>query len=493
MGDKSAIEWTDATWNPIVGCSVVSPGCTNCYAMKMAARLEHMHQPQYAGLTRPSKAGAVWTGKLRLVETALDLPLRRRVPTTYFVNSMSDLFHESVPDEWIDRVFAVMALCPQHTFQCLTKRSARMRAYCNDPSITQRIAQAMDAIRVDMEHDPTERWAPVPGWEAYEVSTHGNLRRGGEPIQPVLNPLYGRPSVTLWRENEPTTVYVHKLVLAAHRGAAPSGTEARHRNGNRQDNRLANLEWATGSINQADKVRHGANGGPAKITREQAAEIRARRKRGSATQQQIADEYGISRSLVSLIESRKVWPDAIEWPLPNVWLGVSCEDQARADARIPDLLATPAAVRFVSAEPMVGPINFFDIRVGPQRKLDSLRAGVAWERDALGWALDEGAHPALDWLIVGGESGPGARPFALDWAESIIDQCRAAGVACFMKQVGSKPARIVAQGLAMLRPMGSKGGDPAEWPSDLRVRDMPAIARRLSAEADAAPQAGRVM
>lgn len=136
----SNIEWTEKTWNPIVGCSVVSPGCTNCYAMKMAARLEKMLPPErrgdnvlpnhYSALTQPSKAGPVWTGRInRAPEHILLEPLRRKKPTMYFVNSMSDLFHESVPDEWIDRIFAVMALSPRHTFQVLTKRSARMRRY----------------------------------------------------------------------------------------------------------------------------------------------------------------------------------------------------------------------------------------------------------------------------------------------------------------------------------------------------------------------------
>ena len=110
MAGNSKIEWTEATWNPIVGCSIVSPGCTNCYAMKMAGRLDAMGQPRYVGLTRPSKAGAVWTGEMRLVDDALTIPLRRKKPTTWFVNSMSDLFHESVPDAWIDRVFAVMKM-----------------------------------------------------------------------------------------------------------------------------------------------------------------------------------------------------------------------------------------------------------------------------------------------------------------------------------------------------------------------------------------------
>src|ERR1700684_689651 len=103
MADSS-IEWTDATWNPVAGCSVVSPGCTNCYAMRMAARLEAMGVAHYAGTTQSSKAGPVWTGKLALAtDKTITAPLRRKKPTIYFVNSMSDLFHEEVPDEWIDR------------------------------------------------------------------------------------------------------------------------------------------------------------------------------------------------------------------------------------------------------------------------------------------------------------------------------------------------------------------------------------------------------
>ena len=106
MGDKSAIQWTDATWNPIVGCSIVSKGCTNCYAMKVAGA-RTAHTAKYRGLTRPSKAGPVWTGEVRLWEKALTDPLRWRDPRRVFVNSMGDLFHEDVPDAWIDRCFAV--------------------------------------------------------------------------------------------------------------------------------------------------------------------------------------------------------------------------------------------------------------------------------------------------------------------------------------------------------------------------------------------------
>lgn len=128
MADKTGIEWTDATWNPVAGCSIISPGCTNCYAMKMGARLAAMGVPLYAGLTQPSKAGPVWTGIMRLAgEKQLTQPMRWKKPRRIFVNSMSDLFHKDVRNEWIDKVFAVAALASQHTLQILTKRSDGMR------------------------------------------------------------------------------------------------------------------------------------------------------------------------------------------------------------------------------------------------------------------------------------------------------------------------------------------------------------------------------
>lgn len=127
----SKISWTNETWNPIVGCSIVSPGCHSCYAMKMAWRLEHgFKTPHYAGTTKKVNGKAVWTGTINLApEHIMEKPLWRKKPTMYFVNSMSDLFHEDVPGEWIDDVFETMGLSPQHTFQVLTKRPERMRAY----------------------------------------------------------------------------------------------------------------------------------------------------------------------------------------------------------------------------------------------------------------------------------------------------------------------------------------------------------------------------
>lgn len=128
MSDNTKIEWTDATWNPITGCSIVSPGCTNCYAMKLAGtRLKH-HESR-AGLTKVAKSGPVWTGEVRFNEQWLTQPLKWSKPRMIFVCAHGDLFAEGVPDEWIDQVFAVMALAPQHTFQVLTKRPERMREY----------------------------------------------------------------------------------------------------------------------------------------------------------------------------------------------------------------------------------------------------------------------------------------------------------------------------------------------------------------------------
>jgi protein gp37 len=122
----TAIEWTDATWNPVAGCTVVSPGCTNCYAMRMAARLDAMAMPKYRALTRKSGRRAVWTGKIRLDHKALAMPERWHKPRRIFVNSMSDLFHDGVPATFIAKVWSVMEKAPWHTYQILTKRPGRM-------------------------------------------------------------------------------------------------------------------------------------------------------------------------------------------------------------------------------------------------------------------------------------------------------------------------------------------------------------------------------
>ena len=282
------------TWNPVVGCSVVSLGCTNCYAMRDAhRRLDgtmrdgRLIAPQYEGTTKLVNGNPVWTGKIGIAsDKTFAKPLHWTRPRMIFVNSMGDLFHEDIPDAVIDRVFAVMALCPQHTFQVLTKRSARMREYMIGP------------------------WSSRVMMRLSEVASTAAL-----------------------------------CDIAGH--------------------------YASPKLNLA-------------------------------------------------------------LPLPNVWLGVSAEDQRRADERIPDLLATPAAVRFVSAEPLVGPIDFtfvgnaepvagsvrYDALTGHAIPYDGVIRGIGT------WATNK-ATPCtrLDWIIVGGESGKGVRPMHPDWVRSIRDQC----------------------------------------------------------------------
>jgi protein gp37 len=126
MAGTSEIEWTDVTWNPVAGCTIASSGCSNCYAMRMAARLQAMGHPKYRGTTRKSGGRYVWTGRVNTDTSSLFAPLEWRKPKRIFVNSMSDLFHHDVSDTFIQRVWAVMAECPHHHFQVLTKRPDRM-------------------------------------------------------------------------------------------------------------------------------------------------------------------------------------------------------------------------------------------------------------------------------------------------------------------------------------------------------------------------------
>lgn len=128
MAQQSSIEWTDLTWNPVVGCSIASAGCKNCYAMRMAARLQAMGSEKYEGLTKRSKRGAVWTDKVRCHEESVEIPLTWKKPRRVFVNSMSDLFHSDVPDDFVERIWDVMKRTPQHHYQILTKRPDRMAA-----------------------------------------------------------------------------------------------------------------------------------------------------------------------------------------------------------------------------------------------------------------------------------------------------------------------------------------------------------------------------
>ncbi len=312
---NTGIEWTHLpgfkgeTWNPIVGCSLVSPGCTNCYAMSMADRLSKMHVPQYQGLTVPLKAGPVWTGRLNLApESVLKKPLGWKKPRAVFVNSMGDLFHEDVPVRWIVKVFAVMALCPDHIFMVLTKRAERMQK-----------------IILHLMTEPDVR-----------------NQLGAEAVELGKSPCAGHVADTLW-------------------------------------------------------------------------------------------------------------------PLPNVWLGVSVEDQDRASERVPWLMHTPAAKRFLSCEPLLGPVNLRSIDVNGDGETDALFA-ERWSSQIEAWRDTDpewkesfedwfGRHPdevnpdapmyrPIDWVIVGGESGPKARLMHPDWAVGVREQCFQTDTPFFFKQWG---------------------------------------------------------
>lgn len=251
MSRRTAIAWTESTWNPVTGCDRSSPGCDNCYAMRLAVRLKAMGSPRYQKDGAPPTSGPGFG--VTMHRDLLRQPMSWRAPAMVFVCSMADLFHPAVEDDFIAQAFAVMAASPRHTYQVLTKRHARLRALLCRPDFA------------ELVHTHARRLLPA---------------------------------------------------------GLPPGTPS--------------------------------------------------------------------------------------WPLPNVWVGVSVEDQSRALQRIPALLATPATGRYLSCEPLLTAVDL-----------------TPW-------------MPRLDWVIVGGESGPHHRPMHPDWARSLRDQCTAHAVPFFFKQWGGR-------------------------------------------------------
>lgn len=377
MASQSSIEWTDATWNPVrarvieiqndgsgkerIGwhCEHVSEGCRNCYAEAINRRLGtgrdfkpgELYRPQHEGY----RNGEV---KLFLDEKLLTDPLRWKRPRSVFLSSMTDVFADFVSDDMLDRMFAVMALCPHHFFRVLTKRPERMRDYVNHAHTAARVTQQMFAV----------------------------MRQRGTPITPATHPkLYDQDSF-----------------------ATPP----------------------------------------------------------------------------------------VSWPLPNVGLGVSVEDQATADERIPHLLATPAAMRIVSAEPLLGAVDLGAFLRGCHECAQECgwRSGDAPLEEKCQWCGATGTDhaefckecgrqdftgvcprcgantvhhhpdtPCLDEVIVGGESGKGARPMHPDWSRSLRDQCAKAGVSFFFKQWGEWAPNL-RNGANIVRVEGDQGGWVAAWP-----------------------------
>lgn len=175
MATNSAIEWTEATWNPIAGCTVLSPGCSNCYAMRLASRLGAMGQRKYSGVTRVSGGRAKWNGRVNLDWDAIDLPKTWKTGKLIFVNSMSDLFHEEVPLEFIRRIFDTVLETPHHTYQMLTKRADRLE-YLSD--------------QLDW---PDNLWMGVSVENRDYVSRIDHLRRTGAAVKFLsIEPLLGQ-------------------------------------------------------------------------------------------------------------------------------------------------------------------------------------------------------------------------------------------------------------------------------------------------------------
>ncbi len=330
----TSIEWTDKTWNPVTGCTRVSEGCRHCYIER----------------TPPFRMqGRKLGDPVQLHPDRLDQPLRWTKPSLVFVNSLSDLFHEDVPTEFLEDVWARMCIADHHIYQILTKRPKRMHEWLT-----------------------TQDWDRV-GWIVAKTSP-----------------------------------------MAGHRALA--------------------------------------------------------RKRAGFKM------------------------------LEHVWLGVSVEDQPTADERIPILLQTPAAVRFVSAEPLLGPVDLRRwLQVYEHDGPPCCSDKTGWHRLGENHVLGP-AQSMLDWVIAGGESGPGARPCDIAWIRSIVQQCKAAAVPCFTKQLGSYVADRNDAGFEgdeptswpmdtdtddpdnewhyqgakiRIRLKDRKGGDPSEWPADLRVREWP--------------------
>ncbi len=377
---QTAIEWTDRVWNPVRGCSRVSPGCDNCFAMGQARRHDWRNSAHpetgcvtttghYHGLTTIRRGKVDWSGVVRFVPEKLAEPLSWRKPQRIFVNSMSDLFHESLSNEEIAAVFGVMAACPQHTFQVLTKRPKRMR-----------------------------EWFEWVGGAA-----KGWLQKYGGKLADLE-----------------CDVRVHFIA-----------------------------DTAAEAIEDVDEY----------------------------------DDIG---------------PLPETWPLPNVWLGVSVENQETADERIPLLLETPAAVRWVSAEPLLGPVDlrrFLDFGGACECDVSAHQSERCEGKGNAGWIRCTVGMRRLDWLVVGGESGPGARQCDVDWLRDLVQQCaRRTGwgrksdpLPVFVKQlgahyvdakngIGGAQARPDPQLVPPIERLAhKKGGNTSEWPEDLRVRQFPEV------------------
>jgi protein gp37 len=452
MSAVTSISWTTSTWNTVTGCEDVSDGCLNCYARTFSERFRgvagHYFENGFDVTLRPDR---------------LDLPFRWKKPRRIFVNSMSDLFHKDVPDEFIAKVWQVMGMAPKHDYQILTKRHGRMRSWVTR-WYSGEIPEPYDV-------------RPVPGFPGYSVTTRGEiLGKRNDTLGGMKQERgeHGHCRIRLHRKGSPRSgeaLLVHRLVLAAFVRPAAQQEEVRHLNGHPTDNRLSNLQWSNRQENLADRIRHGTGQSCTKLNEADVVAIRERSRAGESAYR-IARDYPVSDTQIQNVVTGKHWSLPVRSkPQPGaravldcVHLGVSVENQKAADLRIPALLGTPAAGRWISAEPLLGPVDLLgDVeRPGPA----VVRTGFATRTDyGTGVEYDCDDQVGIDWLVCGGESGRNARPMDLRWARDLRDQCAAAGVPYFFKQLGTPLAKAIG--------VAGKGERLADIPEDLRIRQMP--------------------
>lgn len=518
---STSIQWTHppgfkgASWNPTVGCRRVSPGCGGangeggCYAENMASRIVRMSGYEWSHDAqawepvpgRAQKANALpylaavrinangrpgWTGHAALVPDRLDIPLRTRAPTCWFVDSMSDLFHVDVTNEQIAAAVGVMAATPRHRYIILTKRAERLPEWFGwaTPERIDRFRQLALVGRI-AEYFADEREAPIPGFPGYAVTSRGRIVSDRKGPRHDLKPMIadgGHCRVCLYRgeRDEMERPLVHRLVLSAFDRAPLDGEQACHLDGDPTNNALWNLRWGTQSDNWIDRIRHGNGRSYAKLSEDDVVRIRFRHDGGESSEA-IARSFRVSATQIRNIVAGRQWRtlEPMSWPLPGLWLGVSVENQATADERIPHLLDTPAAQRIVSYEPALGPVDFTRIAAGDDGDRYNALTGQATLR-----GIGETSGPRLDQIIVGGESGPRSRPFDIAWARSVIEQTRGTGCAAFFKQAGScaydsaepewKDGWVVGTRNARMGFVARKGDNPMEWHPSLRIREFPA-------------------
>lgn len=470
MGDTK-ISWTHRagtrgrTWNPTQGCWPVSPGCANCYACRTAARFSGEGKWAHGLVKLGKKKGdpPKWTGESNFAAHKLIEPLSWREPSTIFVNSMSDLYWEAFSFEQIAAVYGIVAACPHHTFQVLTKRAERMLEWFLDENTERRVERFRVmalAGRIEEFFAP-ERDAPIDGFPGYFVTTRGRILSEKRGERRELEPLVNHKDhcrVQLYRNGRSERPFIHRLVLAAFDGPGRD-RQACHLDGDPTNNALWNLRWGSQIDNWDDSKRHETHRRYHKLTEAQVAEIREASSRGESAYA-ISRVVGVSDTQVRNIITGRQWKEMprAPWPPPNLWVGVSAENQDAWNERVRHLNeikeAHPEITTFVSCEPLLGPID-----IDPMY-CDHCDLELEYSADGTGgqgtWSTEDlpdgkhttqptcnecgaevgsaGFHDLVDLVIAGCESGPRSRPCEVEWLRQLRDACAREGITFFLKQ-----------------------------------------------------------